>query len=247
MKERYLLRLDDASPYMDKERWEKMEAMLDKHHIKPLVGIIPNNEDKHTILDEEDTLFWSHALQWIEKGWKVALHGYNHVMTSDQGMRGMNPMWERSEFAGLSLDEQKDKIRKGVAVFRKNRIEPKYFFAPSHTFDTNTLLALHDESNIRVICDTIAFRPYKKDDFVFIPQIVGHCMKMYIPGVYTFCFHPNSMKDREFERLESFLSRYGEHFISFDQILIDSLKTMKLSDHCLRTCFFLYRRLRGLR
>ena len=42
----YILRLDDASEYMDVDKWQRMETLLDKYNIKPLVGIIPDNQDQ---------------------------------------------------------------------------------------------------------------------------------------------------------------------------------------------------------
>lgn len=47
----------------------------------------------------------------------------------------------------------------GVAVMREYGINLKYFSALSHTFDENTLVALQEESDIRIISDTIATRP----------------------------------------------------------------------------------------
>lgn len=41
----YLLRMDDASDYMDAEKWQRMEELLDRYGIKPLVGVIPDNRD----------------------------------------------------------------------------------------------------------------------------------------------------------------------------------------------------------
>ena len=41
----YIMRLDDASEYMDVEKWQRMEDLLDKYHIKPIVGVIPDNQD----------------------------------------------------------------------------------------------------------------------------------------------------------------------------------------------------------
>jgi len=67
----------------------------------------------------------------------------------------LNPLWTRSEFAGLKLEEQKEKIKKGLSIMKENGVEPGYFFAPSHTYDSNTLNALESESNIRIISDTI--------------------------------------------------------------------------------------------
>ena len=41
-----LLRLDDASEYMDVDKWRNMERILDKYNVKPLFGIIPANNDE---------------------------------------------------------------------------------------------------------------------------------------------------------------------------------------------------------
>ena len=45
-----LLRLDDASDYMDIEKWQRLEEFLDRYGIKPLVGIIPDNQDASLIV-----------------------------------------------------------------------------------------------------------------------------------------------------------------------------------------------------
>ena len=41
----YTLRMDDASDYMDAEKWQRMEELLDRYGIKPLVGVSPDNRD----------------------------------------------------------------------------------------------------------------------------------------------------------------------------------------------------------
>ena len=129
-KTRYLIRLDDACPYMDRVKWQRMENILDKYGVKPLVGIIPANADLKTMIDPDDNNFWVKAHSWVKKGWSIALHGYDHVCISDDGMKGLNPFWRRSEFAGLSLELQREKIRNGYAVLKEQGFEPKYFFAP---------------------------------------------------------------------------------------------------------------------
>lgn len=245
LKTSYLIRLDDACPYMDAMKWQRIENILERYGIKPLVGVIPANADPKTMIEDENQQFWENASRWVEKGWEIALHGYNHLFKTN--VPGINPFWNRSEYAGLSLDEQRTLIKKGVEELEKHNIYPHYFFAPGHTFDNNTIIALRECSSIRKISDTIAFRPYKKDDFVFIPQIVGHCVKMPIPGVYTFCFHPNIMKEKDFIKLEMFLDKYNELFISFSSIKIDKLKSKSLFDKTLSLLFFLYRDIRGLR
>lgn len=64
MKQHYLVRLDDACPQMNKQKWQRVENILDKYRIKPMVGIIPHNEDPLTCIDMTDTDFTAKALNW---------------------------------------------------------------------------------------------------------------------------------------------------------------------------------------
>lgn len=247
LQSKYLIRLDDACPTMDAVKWQRMEDLLDAYKVKPMVGIIPNCQDPQLMQDESDPHFWEKAFLWQEKGWTIAMHGYDHCYISDQGMSGLNPMWERSEFAGVPLEKQREKIRYGIQILKAKGIHPKFFFAPSHTFDQHTLTALREESDIRIISDTIGRYPYKMGDFWLIPQIVGHCVKMPISGIYTFCFHPNMMDDAAFEELEKFLHFYADSFVSFDQIDLYQYGKKGMIDRLLSHSFFFYRKLKGLR
>lgn len=244
---KYLIRLDDACPTMDAAKWQRMEDLLDAYRVKPMVGIIPNCQDPQLMLDESDPHFWEKAFLWQEKGWAIAMHGYDHCYISDKGMSGLNPMWERSEFAGVPLEKQREKIRDGIQILKAKGIHPKSFFAPSHTFDNNTLIALREESDIRIISDTIGRYPYHDSDFWLIPQIVGHCVKMLVSGIYTFCFHPNMMADAAFEELEKFLHSYADSFVSFDQIDLYKYGKKGMIDRLISNSFFFYRKLKGLR
>lgn len=246
MKQEYLIRLDDACPTMENERWAAVERVLDQYGIKPMVGIIPHNEDPQQQLNYEDKDFWEKVKRWSGKGWVIAMHGYNHCYSSEGGLMGLNPMWPRSEFAGLPLAAQKEKIRKGVTILREHGVNPQFFFAPSHTFDENTLEALRQESDIRVVSDTIGRYPYKLGDFYFIPQVLGHCVKMPIGGIYTFCFHPNSMSDAAFQQLENFIKHNKSQFISFDEIDLMLFGRKSFVDRLLSWTFFTIRKLRGL-
>lgn len=54
------------------------------------------------------------------------------IYSTNEG--GINPVNKRSEFAGISLEQQKEKIRSGVKIFRENGHDPQVFFAPSAYF-----------------------------------------------------------------------------------------------------------------
>ena len=54
----YLVRLDDACPQMSHKNWTRIEDILDRYKVLPLVGVIPNNEDLDTTPDIPDPSFW---------------------------------------------------------------------------------------------------------------------------------------------------------------------------------------------
>lgn len=236
---KYIIRLDDASNFMDSEKWQQMEDLLDKYNIKPLVGVIPDNRDP-SLLETyvRDPQFWNKVARWKNKGWELAMHGCYHKYTTEEG--GMNPVNKRSEFAGVPLDNQRAMIRHGLEILKSHNIEPKVFFAPSHTFDENTLIALKDESDIRIISDTIANDVYFANGFYFIPQQSGRVRKLPFKTV-TFCYHPNMMKDEDFDNLSAFLKLNKESFVPFSNI--ESIKRQQsMLDKMLRKIYFAKRR-----
>ena len=234
---KYIIRLDDAADRMDCQKWSQMERLLDKYDIKPLVGVIPNCKDKMMDIYDVDPDFWNKVHQWEDKGWTIALHGYEHVYCTDDG--GINPVNKRSEFAGLSLENQKHKIKNGVEIFRNHGLEPKVFFAPSHTFDLNTLEALKQESNISIISDTIANKPYSQYGLTFVPQQSGRVRKLPF-NVVTFCYHPNMMEEKEFIYLERFFEKYKELFSNFP--IYKETKRKTLFDLILNKLYFAKRK-----
>ena len=232
---KYIIRLDDACEKMDVEKWDRMEKLLDKYKVKPLVGVIPHCEDPMMDKYEFDAEFWKKVEIWKNKGWTIAMHGYNHVYGTPCG--GMNPVNKRSEFAGLSYEEQAEKIERGWEILIDYGFHPEVFFAPSHTFDENTLKALKNKTPIRVISDTIASDVYKKDDFWFIPQQSGSVRKLPLKTV-TFCYHPNTMTDKSFEILEAFLDSYQNRFTEYTELNMKKRK-ISLCDRLLQKIYFL--------
>lgn len=240
---RYIMRLDDACERMNLENWQRIEELLDKYNIKPLIGVIPDCQDKEMEKYEKDIEFWSKVKKWEEKKWVIALHGYDHVYISRE--KGINPIHNRSEFAGVSYDIQKKKIKKGYNLLEKKGIITEVFFAPSHTFDLNTIRALKEETQIKIISDTIALKPYKKENMIFVPQQCGRVRNIPV-GIVTFCYHPNNMKESEFLVLESFFKKHQSKFISILDINFDSLKKINLIDLTLQKIYFFVRKIKNI-
>jgi hypothetical protein len=241
---RYLVRLDDACPTMDKCKWTRIEVILDKFEIKPMVGIIPMNEDPKMMIERPDDNFWKKTLRWQAKGWEIALHGYDHVYITKEA--GLHPVNKNSEFAGVNIKLQEEKLEKGYRLLKEYGLETEYFFAPSHTFDLNTLRALKKVTPINKISDTIALRPYSKLGFQFYPQQLGHFRNINLPGVWTFCYHPNTMRESDIEAFEKFVDTNSSKFISFKDIEMKEERAMDLSDWILAKSYYTLRNLRGL-
>lgn len=233
----YLIRLDDASEYMDVDKWSRMEELLDCYSIKPIVGIIPKNEDpKMKGVYEKNGHFWDIVNRWIKKGWTPAMHGYEHRYVSEDG--GINPVNHKSEFAGLPYEEQRVKIREGYRILLKHDICPELFFAPSHTFDEKTMEALFVETSIRVISDTIAWDVYKNGTFWFIPQQSGRVRALPFETV-TFCYHPNTMNNNMFEELEEFIDSHKKMFRPVDVENVKMVRRgMKTIDYILKWLYY---------
>lgn len=236
----YLIRLDDASDHMNVEKWDRIEGILDQYGIKPLVGIIPLNRDPMLLEFSEDLAFWDKARNWQSKGWRIALHGYEHIYSTN--CSGMNPVHNRSEFAGHPLENQRQKIRDGLRVLREKGLEPTAFFAPSHTFDEKTLEELRLESEIRIISDTVANDMYHRDGFTFIPQQIGRVRKMPF-RLTTVCLHPNFMAESEFGELEMFISANRARVIDPNSIK-ETLRKKNIFDMLLEKMYFLKRNIR---
>ncbi|MDY3317565.1 DUF2334 domain-containing protein [Riemerella anatipestifer] len=240
---KYLIRLDDACPTMDKRKWQYVTEILMKYDIQPMVGIVPFNEDISLKIDDEDIEFWDKCRYWQLLGWAIALHGYKHLYTTNLG--GINPIHKRSEFAGVSLEEQKIMLKKGYEKLLSFGIKAEYFFAPSHTFDENTLKALKAATPIRKISDTIALKPYRYKEITFYPQQFGYFRNVKISGYWTFCFHPNTMENEELKYFEKFIHMNKDKFVSFDQIATFD-RGKSIFEYLIEKVYFFIKRMRRL-
>ena len=56
---------------------------------------------------------------------------------------------------------------------------------------------------------------YFENDFYFLPQQSGRVRKLPFKFV-TFCYHPNTMRDNDFDELENFIKENRNKFNSLD-------------------------------
>jgi len=219
MRARFLFRLDDASAHSDLSKWRAIEAIFQKYGIKPIVAVIPENKDAKLMYKEASPLFWQTVSGWDQKGWDVAMHGYQHTFHNVSKKQSIIPYYDRSEFSGLGLEKQKDKIKKSLAIFRKNNIDPRVWVAPAHSFDSATLRAISDETNIRIISDGISLFPFYRSGLYFIPQQLWS-IKPKLFGLWTICLHPDTMSIEKINELDRKIedSKIYKNTISIDEI-----------------------------
>jgi predicted deacetylase len=239
MSARYLIRLDDACDTMDRDKWSQVEHILDQHGVKPIVAVIPDNRDPALMFEARDAAFWDKVLAWAGKGWSVAMHGYTHVMHHTQSEL-LLPFYSRSEFAGLDLQTQAEKVRAGWKLFLARGIEPRIWVAPAHCFDRSTLLAVGRETSIRIISDGVALDSFYEHEFHWIPQQLWNLTERR-SGLWTVCLHPNTMNDAAFASLNSALGRFRGRLICVQDVGLRKRKRSAL-DRLYGTYFWWRRR-----
>lgn len=215
MSTRYLVRFDDICPTMDWTIWGRVEPLLDAHGIRPILAVVPDNQDPGLVAGPPRADFWDQVRAWQAKGWFIALHGHQHrYVTHDAGLVGINAF---SEFAGLPYDEQRRKLAAALQVFQAHAVRVDGWVAPAHSFDATTVRALL-ESGIGVISDGFFRRPVRHLGATWIPQQLWRFRPMPA-GVWTVCLHHNGMDERALEALQRNLVHYAPAITSASAVL----------------------------
>jgi len=211
----YLVRFDDICPTMDWESWEKIEKVLILLNIKPLLAVVPDNQDEKLMFGRENEKFWSRVRKWQELGWSIAIHGYQHsYKTKDPGLMNLN---NYSEFSGLSFETQNDYLKKALAIFKDNTVDPDLWIAPAHSFDEVTLKILHGHG-IKIISDGFYFRPVERLNMIWIPQQLWK-FRRFPFGVWTVCFHINNSTPMQLKKIISDLHTFKYKISMLDDVI----------------------------
>lgn len=216
MAAKYLVRFDDICPTMNWDRWAEIEDVLSITGIAPILAVVPDNKDSKLMVEPPHPDFWERVRAWQGRGWAIALHGYQHLyVTEDSGIIGLNA---RSEFAGLSADEQEKKLRAGIDVFRDEGILPDLWVAPAHSFD-HTTVSILARLGITTISDGFFFAPHTDEDGVaWIPQQIWR-FRSRPAGIWTVCYHHNGWKQADVNRFTRDIRRFRSDIITLDDAL----------------------------
>jgi len=213
-----LIRLDDIAENMNWELMEKSEAIFDKFEIKPVLGVIPNNKDAHLLsYPKKKESFWNQIRLWKDKGWEIVMHGDTHVYDKFCKKNDYFGHGGGSEFYGHPYETQISRIKNGLNKFKSERIFIRAFFAPNHTYDENTFLALK-KCGINQIIDGYGLMPYEENEIKFIPQLFHKIFALPF-GIQTTQIHLNYFSKKDFENFEMFIKQYAKKIITYDQAL----------------------------
>ena len=221
-----LIRFDDIAENMNWDLMNKCEILFDELNIKPVMGVIPNNEDKDLMIYPKKENFWDMVKKWQLKGWEIAMHGYNHIYDKETNKQDFFKYGGRSEFFGHTLDKQLEKMKKGLDIFKKNKINVRTFFSPNHTYDINTFEALKI-SGINQVIDGYGLKPYLENDIKFIPQLFYKPFLLPF-GLQTTQIHLNYWTEKELENFFNLINKNYKKIISYDEAL--KLLSNKVTD-----------------
>lgn len=214
---RYLLRFDDLCPTMDRSRWEQILLLLREFNIRPILAVVPENEDPALNLGPPDPGFWEGMRELEMAGATIALHGYRHACRN-RG-KSLVPLHEMTEFAGVPEQMQQDWIASGLQILRSHSLNPRIWVAPRHGFDRQTLCALQAEG-VLFLSDGFARIPFRRSGLIWIPQ------QLWAPvekprGLWTICLHSNTISDAALEQLRNFLVFHERQFSTVDRALAE--------------------------
>ena len=194
---KFIIRIDDISPTMNLENFDKIKDFLVSKNIRPIIGVVPDNQDENLKFSSKNEDFWPMIRNLKQIGWSIAQHGCHHkYSTEESGILKINNF---SEFAGLSFKEQLKKIITGKNILIEQKIWEPIFMAPAHSFDDNTLKALK-EADFKYVTDGYGLYPWSDRGLTFIPQLFSGFSNFGF-GVYTVCIHLNELSGKEVDNV----------------------------------------------
>ena len=212
-----LIRMDDICENMNWDLMDRCELLFDKYNIRPLLGVIPINQDPELIKNKKNPKFWERVIEWQSKGWDITMHGCNHLYTQKSDKKDIFNYGGDSEFYGLDYSKQLNKIETGLKEFKKKEIKIRSFFAPNHIYDNNTLNALKG-AGIKIIIDGYGLFPYFKNEILFIPQLFYK--EIILPfGIQSTQIHINFWDKNYLENFKVFIEKNNKKIVNLDYII----------------------------
>lgn len=214
VKSKIVFRLDDICDTMNIDNFFRIKKLFNRYGIKPLLGVVPLNTDETLMVNSPypDFLELIHFCKSF--GWTIAMHGTHHLY--DSTAKGIITKRPKSEFSGKTLEEQKNLLVKGKKKMVAEGLDTDIFFAPGHSYDKNTILALK-LAGFCTISDGRAHGNYHWKGMDFVPVRYFSCEPKPGGQIVTVCFHLNNMDEQAFIHAEKYIEKYIKNIIGFDE------------------------------
>ena len=211
------IRMDDITPDMNWENFLRFKKLCDLYQIKPLIGVVPDNQDKNLHFAAILQDFWAYLRQLQQEGWQIAQHGYIHCYHTKK--MGCFPLNKLSEFAGIPYKQQYEAIKAGKELLQSHGVCTDIFMAPAHSYDKNTLRALKNLGFAK-LTDGFGKMPYQWRGLTFYPISYRQSSSLKkASGYTTFVVHTNGMKQVDFQRYEQMFQKYADRLVPFTEYL----------------------------
>ncbi|MCT7511880.1 MULTISPECIES: DUF2334 domain-containing protein [Aliarcobacter] len=215
----YLIRLDDITEGTNWEYFKQLEEVFDKHNIKPILGVVPDNQDKEIENQEQKIkreVFFNIIRICQKKYYTIAMHGVKHILQETK-IKSIVNINNYGELVDCTYDEKLSQLQYGKKILENENIYVNVYMPPAHWIDKDTLEVLRI-LNIKYITDGLFVYPKKINDVWFIPQQIWRPRNIKIPGIFTICLHINSMNQKNIDDVKAFIIENSSKFISINNI-----------------------------
>lgn len=189
MKKSVIFRFDDIHPFMDLKAFEFIQSLSSICPESMMLCVIPDNKDISLI---KSTLpipdFWQKLVSIELKGVTIGIHGLEHKLKFSK--KSILCLSRKSEYTGLPYSFQKEIILKGLSILKSRGLNPKFFAAPAHGFDKNTLKVLND-IKFKFISDGFSRNVCIKNGLTWIPLKSWKPDTKFFGSFNTICIHLN--------------------------------------------------------
>lgn len=210
-----LLRFDDITPGMSWSKFLPLKSQIEDLGIKSILGVVPECKDTNLLVEDNRSDFFELIRAYKNYGDSIFQHGTYHIYKNNNaGILGIN---SKSEFSGLSLDDQTHLIKYGKDILLEQNLWEPNFMAPAHSFDINTLIALK-RLGFNKITDGYGFFPYGLEEIILIPQLVSRILPLPF-GIQTICVHINTMEDIAIKKLIESIKKNKDRFININKAI----------------------------
>ena len=211
----YVFRIDDIAPWMNWTNFEKIEKIFDKYWVKPIIWVVPDNQDFKIWNNKYNQGFWNKIKKIHDKWWTIAQHWYQHKYMNTNGwILKINKKWE---FAWLPYDKQFEMIKSGKDILEKNLwFKIKWRMAPAHSFDITTCKILK-VLWFEYITDWLDLYPFTKYWLKWLPQQIWKPMKKKY-WIRTICLHINQFNNKFVNNIDTFLIN-NQKYLTFPEKL----------------------------